>query len=348
MSSSNPAQQPAPQVSQRRHYRRIHVLPSLLTLGNFSSGFISIVLCLNALFFATRAQLMEEGRGEPAVAATSITTAAFADNKSRGRTENQMTTIQGNRDRAGYLFYWACVIIFLGMVFDMLDGKVARHMGADSAFGTELDSLADVTTFGIAPAIIVNTFSLAVMPATYAWWTQVIIFGVVYATCAVLRLARYNIQSGTADKNIFSGLPSPAAAGCIVTAALLAEGDYAFIDTFCGWFTNIGGWGENVVQVKALILSFFLLIPGLLMVTTIPFSHVANRYFSGKKSFSILVLAVLLAASIWQAPRLMLFLLFNGYMAFGIIAAVRRKLSSRKPTENLATAQAGEGVHDEK
>lgn len=260
----------------------------------------------------------------------------FDQSKSQ-RNAYALYSVNGGLARAGFLFHWACVIIFFGMLFDMLDGKVARHMGADSAFGVELDSLADVTTFGVAPAIIVNTISLAVMPATYAWWSQVIIFGVIYAVCAVLRLARYNVQTGTADKNIFSGLPAPAAAGCVVSAVLLSEGDYEFVDAISRTLTGIGFFGETVIQVKARLLSIFLLLPGLLMVTTIPFVHVANRYLSGRKSFSILLLFVLMLALVWQEPRLMLFIIFNGYMAFGIIMAARKKWFSPPPAASGET-----------
>lgn len=312
-----------PRTSHRRLLRRVHVLPSLLTLGNFSCGFISIVLCLNALFFATRAQTIEERPGATEIS-VSATGAVYPEASKERRNVLALYSVLGGRARAGFLFHWACVIIFFGMLFDMLDGKVARHMGADSAFGVELDSLADVTTFGVAPAIIVNTISLAVMPATYAWWSQVIIFGVIFAVCAVLRLARYNVQSGTGDKNIFSGLPAPAAAGCVVSAVLLSEGDYAFVDAMAGWLVGITFFGETLVQVKARLLSIFLLLPGLLMVTTIPFIHVANRYLSGRKSFTILVLFVLALALVWQEPRLMPFIFFNGYMLFGIVMAVRK------------------------
>lgn len=335
-------------TSHRRLFRRVHVLPSLLTLGNFSCGFISVVLCLNALFFATRAQLMEENVPDSAavaaaVAADPATTLATDEARSK-RNALALQSVSGNRSRAGYLFHWACVIIFFGMLFDVLDGKVARAMGASSSFGTELDSLADATSFGIAPAIIVNTLSLSVMPATYAWWTQVIIFGVIFAICAVLRLARYNIQSGVADKNIFSGLPSPAAAGCVVSAVLFLEGDYAFVDTICTWFVGFNFFGHDILQVKARFLSFFLLVPGLLMVTTVPFSHLANRYFTGKKSFTILVLAVLLMSLIWYEPRLMLFLCFNGYLFAGLVAAARNLLSGKPATVNYgALPQPGDG-----
>ena len=337
-----------PRTSHRRTFRRIHVLPSLLTLGNFSCGFISIVLCLNALFFATRAQLMEERMPEAAktVALPVPPTASGVSvplEKER-RHAIAMGSVSGNKARAGYLFHWACVIIFFGMMFDVLDGKVARAMGASTAFGTELDSLADVTSFGIAPAIIVNTISLAVMPATYAWWTQVIIFGVIFAICTVLRLARYNIQSGVADKNIFSGLPSPAAAGCVVSAVLFFEGDYQWLDAICSWFSGNTFIGLDVAQVKARLLSFFQLVPGLLMVTTIPFSHLANRYLSGKKSFSILVIAVLLIALIWYEPRLMLFLCFNGYLAIGLFAAARNKLRGKPATVNYGSGNEADAA----
>ncbi len=312
--------------TSKRLFRRVHLLPSLITLGNFACGFLAVILCLNALYFSTRAQILEE-RAAGAADALSFPEQMDIDYDQAKARRNALAlhSVAGARSRAGFLFHWACLVIFLGMLFDMLDGKVARHMGADSAFGKELDSLADVTTFGIAPAVIINTLSLAVLPATYAWWSQVIIFGVVFAVCAVLRLARYNIQSGV-DKNIFSGLPSPAAAGCVVSAVLLAEGDYGFVDAVCGCLAGIPFFGTEIVHVKARLLSLFLLLPGLLMVSEVPFTHVANRYLTGKKSFTILVLAVLLAALVWHEPRLMLFLCFNGYMIAGIAAAARRRL----------------------
>ena len=333
-----------PRTTTRRLFRRVYVLPSLITLGNFACGFIAIVLCLNALYFSTRAQILEERIADTSVLSIPEHIEIDYDKGKAQRNALALHSVAGARARAGFLFHWACVIIFFGMVCDMLDGKVARHMKADSAFGTELDSLADVTTFGVAPAVIVNTISLAVKPASYAWWSQVIIFGVIFAVCGVLRLARYNIQSGTADKNFFSGLPIPAAAGCVVSAVLLSEGDYGFVDTMCGWLTGISFFGADTVHVKARLLAIFMLLPGLLMVSTIPFVHVANRYFSGKKSFTILVLAVLLVAFIWHDPRLMLFLCFNGYMVGGLVFAARKRL--RRGDINTAPADLGEGGHD--
>ncbi len=330
-------------TNTRRTFRRVHILPSLLTVGNFSCGFISIVLCLNALFFSTRAQILEEQpfASDSVVQAATIDPDLGVEERKARRNILALETVPGARARTGFLFHWACIVIFFGMVFDMLDGKIARAMGASTPFGTELDSLADVTTFGIAPAIIVNTISLAVMPASYAWWSQVITFGLIFAICAVLRLARYNIESGTADKNIFSGLPSPAAAGCVVSAVLIAQGDYAWVDTVASWFVGLPFLGDEVAQVKARFLAVFLLVPGLLMVSTVPFIHVSNRYLSGKKSFTILVLAVLLLVLIWHEPRLMLFICFNGYMLAGLVLWARKRLWGGKPTDGPATAGTG-------
>lgn len=332
-------------VTHRRLYRRIHVLPSLLTIGNFTCGFISIVLCLNALFFAARAQTLDERTDEHALSIPSEVIIDFDEQKAT-RDAHALYSPKGGRMRAGALFHWACVVIFFGMIFDMLDGKVARHMGASSAFGVELDSLADVTTFGIAPAIIVNTMALAFMPATYTWWNQVIIFGAIFAICGVLRLARYNIQAGSSDKNFFSGLPVPAAAGCVVSAVLLTQGHYGFVETICGWLTGLSFLGKEVIQVKTSLLAVFLLLPGLLMVTTVPFVHVANRFLSGKKSFTVLVLAVLIFALVWQEPRLMLFILFNGYMLAGLAFAARKKYLAGKTTGVAAAAAKDDGGGD--
>ncbi len=324
-------------VTPRRLFRRVHILPSLLTLGNFACGFFSILLCLNALYFLARSNERRGQSGTGEVATATVMAATAAENRG-GKDALVLSQDKMERGPSGAtLFHLACVLILLGMVFDALDGKVARHMGASSAFGVELDSLADVTTFGVAPAILVNTLWISVMPDFTTWRTQGLIFGFVYAACGVLRLARYNIQSGTADKNIFSGLPIPAAAGCVVSAILLAEGDYPCMLPVYEWLSDVAGPGLNAVQAKANLLAIFMLVPGLLMVTTIPFTHLANRYLAGRRSFAILVVAVLLLALICYEPRVMLFVIFNGYMLWGIVIAIRKKWFMPKPLEKSAS-----------
>lgn len=334
--------------SNRKILRRVHVLPSLLTLGNFACGFFSIVFCLNALFFTTRAQMIEAGHGSDSTAQVMVDPLEEDSDLFPEITEQfelhsnkPFSTALDSNARAAAMLRWACIILFLGMVFDMLDGKVARHMGADSAFGKELDSLADIVTFGIAPPVVVTTQWISVMPVSASWWGQVMIFGVVYAACAALRLARYNVQSGISDKNLFSGMPSPAAAGCVITAVLLAEGGYGFVADTCAWISTLTGGYIPAVQVKARILALFMLFIGALMVTTIRFVHLANRFLVGRKSFAILVAAIFLLALLWHEPRIISFLMFNGYMAVGLFVALKNFLfkKKQKPPMNNANKE---------
>ena len=315
--------------TNRKILRRVHVLPSLLTLGNFACGFFSIVLCFNALIFSTRAQVMIET--DPGAVATATGGYVDAATVHPGVSTHTKASAIGSKARAATMLTWACLMIFVGMLFDMLDGKIARHMGADSAFGKELDSLADIITFGVAPAFIVITHWVRDMPVAVSWWGQVMIFGIVFASCAALRLARYNVDSGViGDKNTFSGLPSPAAAGCVVTAVLLVEGDYAFVGTVCEWLSSISGGLMPAVQVKSRFLALFMLFVGTMMVTTIPFVHLANRFLVGRKSFAVLVVAVFLLALLWHEPRIISCLMFNGYMVVGLAVAARNFIRQKK------------------
>src|SRR5688572_8857038 len=115
-------------------------------------------------------------------------------------------------------FDTAALLIGIAMVIDMLDGLIARLTNSQSAFGAELDSLADVVSFGLAPAILAFTWGL--WPLGRLGWAA----GFIYVTAAALRLARYNIQTHTpamSDKRYFAGMPSPAAAGVIASTVYL-------------------------------------------------------------------------------------------------------------------------------
>ena len=123
----------------------------------------------------------------------------------------------------------AVVAIFSAMVFDMLDGRAARWLGADSRFGVQLDSLADLVSFGLAPAVVIYTWSLAQMGA--AGWIAALIF----CACSAIRLARFNVETArdegaTQSYPYFVGLPTPAAAGIMLLPLLLSfEFDSAFV-----------------------------------------------------------------------------------------------------------------------
>ena len=109
--------------------------------------------------------------------------------------------------------------VFVAMVMDMLDGKVARLTKTTSQFGVEFDSLADVVSFGVAPAFMV--YSMALAPLGRAAWLGAFLFVI----CGALRLARFNVYTGIADRRYFVGLPIPAAAGMVGSVVLLVGGD---------------------------------------------------------------------------------------------------------------------------
>src|SRR6187401_2418559 len=138
----------------------------------------------------------------------------------------------------------AAPFIGLAIVLDMLDGRVARMTGTSTAFGVEFDSLADVISFGVAPAIL--SFSWGLEPLGRIGWAA----GFLFVAAAAVRLARFNIQSGAQDKRYFVGMPSPAAA--VVPAATV----FAYPAGFQGYF-------------EAWPVISMMIVPALLMVSTI-------------------------------------------------------------------------------
>jgi len=106
-------------------------------------------------------------------------------------------------------FGWAALLIIIAGLLDGLDGRIARLTNTTSEFGIQFDSLADVVSFGVAPAFLVYTWALAPLERA-GWW-----IAFVYVVCLAMRLARFNIQSKASDKRYFAGMPSPAAAGCL-------------------------------------------------------------------------------------------------------------------------------------
>lgn len=256
--------------------KRISPLPSLLTLGNFTCGFIAIVLCMQAMR-------------------------------------------QGNLA----LYTWACYTILFAMIFDMLDGRVARMTGSASRFGGELDSLADCCSFGIAPALVVATWWMEVQPDTAKWWSFVMICGIVYASCAVLRLARYNVEMELGKKQYFTGLPSPGAAGAVVGTVLFCRQEF-IANLWLRIYQALGLSsemlaGRDASVLKLYLVGVYLLLIGLLMVSRLRFVHLANKLLVGHKKFAHLVAAVFLIAFLYLHPETVLFLGFNLYVLISLV-----------------------------
>ena len=192
-------------------------------------------------------------------------------------------------------FDTAALFIGIAMVLDTLDGLIARLTNSSSAFGVQLDSLADVVSFGLAPAILAFTWGLWRL-GRLGWAA-----GFIYVTAAAMRLARFNIQTTTStDKRHFVGLPSPAA-GAVIAATV-----YLFPD----------GLQERRAAWPALAM---VLVPALLMVSTIRFRSVKAIDMGWQRSYLVLFLAAVALALIASHPRLALVIMAYSYVAFAFL-----------------------------
>lgn len=208
-------------------------------------------------------------------------------------------------------FSAAAIAIFVAMILDGLDGRVARMTGTESAFGAEYDSLADMVSFGVAPALV--AFSWMLKDLGQVGW----IVAFVFVAGAALRLARFNVQVDTADKNWFTGLPSPAAAA-VVAALVWVLHDISF-DVF---------WPQVLV-------SFVIAAVGLLMVSNVRYYSFKGIDLKNRVPFVMLLAVVLLLAIIAIDPATMLLLLFVGYGASGPLYAVFKKQESESEKSDL-------------
>jgi CDP-diacylglycerol--serine O-phosphatidyltransferase len=174
-------------------------------------------------------------------------------------------------------------LIFLAMVFDALDGHVARLARTSSDFGAELDSLCDMVTFGVAPGFLL----VKLCPAfTYMHREAIWVIAAAFPVCAALRLARFNIETSEDDDHMhFSGLPSPAAAATIASFAIMfytLRRDYSVLP-----------YADRIDSALQAILPFFGLAVALLMVSRVPYPHVVNQFFRGHRNFNHVVSIVI-------------------------------------------------------
>lgn len=199
-------------------------------------------------------------------------------------------------------FTAAAVAIFIAMVLDGLDGRVARLTNTQSAFGAEYDSLSDMLSFGVAPALVAFTWILQDIGKT-GW-----VVAFLYVACAALRLARFNVQIGSVDKKWFIGLPSPSA------AALVAA---------CVW--TFHSFDAEALGFKLLML-LIVGAAGVLMVSNIRYYSFKDLDLKGPVPFVVLLAIVLAFVVISVQPSVMLLLLFGTYVASGPTMALMRKL----------------------
>ena len=253
--------------------RKVSIIPSLFTLGNLLCG-------LGSIWHASKALALVQGAEMP------------------GR-------IQSGND-ALLVAAW---LIFLGMVFDSFDGQIARLTGSVSQFGKELDSLADMITFGVAPAFLIEVLS----------FNNADMFGVIhsrermllsaaYAVFAALRLAKYNVDATDKIKTgsrYFNGLPSPAAAGILAALVLV----------FCRVQYSSSDFANILMQWSPIIAAAI----GILMVSGLKFPHFGNFIVRSKLSFQNMVVA---AAVILLLIFLREYMLFSGFVAYLLVSVV--------------------------
>ena len=181
-------------------------------------------------------------------------------------------------------FVEAAVAVFVGMVLDILDGKVARLTRTTTQFGVEFDSLADVVSFCVAPAFML--YSLVLSQAGRIAWL------------GALRLARFNVYQGVTDRRYFVGLPTPAAAGLVASAALLLDG------------VELARWQAAAISVGTVVVA-------LLMVSTFRYYSFKEVDFARRRPAQVLVLVVLGVLIVAMHPQWFLFILFSLYLLSG-------------------------------
>lgn len=283
-----------------RDLRNVPVLPSLVTLGNVFFGFLAIAKVADAL---------------------------------------RVTAPEATFAQVEHYFELAALLILVAMVFDALDGRIARMTGQTTAFGAQLDSMADMVTFGVAPAflgkVLVDWHAREVggllMPHPKLYYVA----AAIYVLCAAMRLARFNVETGPqeSDHREFRGLPSPAAAAvvCALVAFFCARNDRQVLSPSL----LTGAQFDLIVQVLPLVLGTL----GLLMVSRVPYPHFVHAIVKQRHSFPFLaglVVLIGLAAVEWQ---LALALVTVGYVVWGLLLGGYRlvtsgRLDGRRPDDD--------------
>ncbi len=273
-----------------RPIRTIAVFPTLLTLGNLICGFFAIVV-------AARIEKPE---------------ALISDNFLLD-TRNVMQS--------------GC-LIFLAMVFDGLDGYVARLTRASSDFGAQLDSLCDVVSFGVAPGFLL----VKMCPQfTYMHDQAVWVIAAAFAACAALRLARFNVETNDDDDHLyFSGLPSPAAAAVVAGFAIAFYTLRQNPSDMQNWVSDLKKWIDMALQY---VLPYFGLAVALLMVSRIRYPHVTNRVLRGHRNFGHVVSIVFFFVAITVVRGYAIPIAACAFVLNGPIHVAWRKWVERRPPE---------------
>ena len=207
-------------------------------------------------------------------------------------------------------FTHAAVAVFVAMVLDGLDGRVARLTNTQSAFGAEYDSLSDMVAFGVAPAVVVFSWALTDM-GKVGW-----LFAFIYVAGAALRLARFNTHIGDDDGRYFTGLPSPSGAGLVA-----------------GMVWSLSDFGIDGANISVLV-GIMTALGGLLMVSNFRYYSFKDLDFKGRVPFFVILVVVLVFAVISSDPSRILWAIFVGYTVSGPVMSLWRwRQRNKRPAE---------------
>lgn len=237
----------------------IPIWPTVATLANLGCGLLALVCCLRA-------------------------------DGARGADPSGGDAWGGNGAVAG------AYLVLLALVFDGLDGRIARLTRQVSSFGKQLDSLADMVTFGVAPVVLLVAYCWQVSAGDYAWigWRAVLCASLVYTACAAIRLSRFNAEA--APGGVFAGLPVPAAAAGVVSLVLLQEPS---------WWTPAVVSANTVGWLGGVAIAVLSICVATLMVARIRYAHVGQWSARGRTAFAAVgVGGVVLVVGVVFSPHL--------------------------------------------
>jgi len=217
----------------------------------------------------------------------------------------------------------AAIAIILAAIFDGLDGRIARFTRTTSRFGTEYDSLADLVSFGVAPATLAFLWGLE--PFGRLGWLAAFM----YVICGALRLARFNVEKSSSPASFFKGLPIPAAA-CFIASLIL------FDSALKGFLEN----KDVVIIVMIYILSF-------LMVSSINYYSFKEINIRHQKPFNVLVAVILILIVIAYKPKVLIFLIMLSYVVSGPVITLYRLYAKRSKAKGLLSSITPDKKDDE-
>jgi len=274
--------------------RTVRIVPTALTLGNLVCGFCAISIVVSG--------------------AAGYTSPTLARVPHLGK---WLLEVQDRQQLNSLIL--AGLFVYGAMIFDFLDGRVARLVGLESRFGAELDSLADLVTFGVAPAVIAMGFlALENVPRRFAWPMLA-----VYVACAGLRLARYNVSKEVTTTQHFRGLPTPAAAGAAVSWVLL--------------WADLRTAHNEFVGFVILALPVVMALLGMLMVSRVPYLHVGERLAAQRRPMREMAFALIVIAALVFFYQYAFVVGFNLYVVLGIASWFVRRFRGGRARGKAAT-----------